>query len=331
MTEKKSPSKPAQPPPAQGVRLEWHAVPHKLQQMVDDYLGSPVVAATSNPSGFSPGVASRLKTADDRQFFVKAVGPEPNPTSPTLHRREAQITALLPVEACAPRLLWWHDDVDDTGWVVLLFDYIHGHEPTQPWQADELERVLHALDTMANALTPSPLPEALIVSASSRFATSIKGWSDIHGDAALQDRLDDWSKRHLAKLVEIEQQASEAVAGNTLVHFDIRGDNMLLTPDRVWILDWPHASVGAAWVDIISFAPSVAMQGGPVPEDLIKQFPACMAADPTAITAAVVSLAGYFTYRALLPPPPGLPTVREFQNAQGIVACEWIAQRTGWK
>ena len=34
-------------------------------------------------------------------------------------------------------------------------------------------------------------------------------------------------------------------------------------------------------------------------------------------------------YEAVQPSPPGLPTLRAFQDAQGSVAREWIAQRTG--
>ena len=28
--------------------------------------------------------------------------------------------------------------------------------------------------------------------------------------------------------------------------------------------------------------------------------------------------------------PPGLPTVRAFQAAQGVIALEWLRQRLGW-
>jgi hypothetical protein len=110
----------------------------------------------------------------------------------------------------------------------------------------------------------------------------------------------------------------------------VRADNILLTDDRVWFVDWPHACVGAAWVDVVCFAPSVAMQGGPTPEEVIARHPACRTAEPAEITATVAALAGYFTHRALQPPPPGLPTVRAFQAAQGVVARRWLAQRTGW-
>jgi thiamine kinase-like enzyme len=132
-------------------------------------------------------------------------------------------------------------------------------------------------------------------------------------------------------LADLELSAIAAVTGETLLHFDVRADNVLLTDDRVWFVDWPHASVGAAWVDVVCFAPSVTMQGGPPPEEVIARHPACRTADPSAITATVAAVAGYFTHRALQPPPPGLPTVRAFQAAQGLVARRWLAQRTGWR
>ena len=38
---------------------------------------------------------------------------------------------------------------------------------------------------------------------------------------------------------------------------DVRADNFLLTPDRVVLVDWPWASIGAAFAEMIFFAPSV--------------------------------------------------------------------------
>ncbi|WP_212648315.1 hypothetical protein [Deinococcus hopiensis] len=45
--------------------------------------------------------------------------------------------------------------------------------------------------------------------------------------------------------------------------------------------------------------------------------------------ALLASVAGYFTERALQP-PPGLPTVRAFQAAQGEIARAWLGRLTGW-
>jgi hypothetical protein len=42
--------------------------------------------------------------------------------------------------------------------VVLIFEEIAGAPPILPWQPRELNRVLDAMATLANILTPSPIP-----------------------------------------------------------------------------------------------------------------------------------------------------------------------------
>jgi len=69
----------------------------------------------------------------------------------------------------------------------------------------------------------------------------------------------------------------------------------------------------------------VAMQGGPGPATLLARSRAGRDASREALAAIVCALAGYFTERSLQPPPPGLPTVRRFQAAQGEVTRRWLA------
>jgi aminoglycoside phosphotransferase (APT) family kinase protein len=169
-------------------------------------------------------------------------------------------------------------------------------------------------------------------SASDIVATSLCGWRQLRTEPHAS-RLDEWSRRHLDALADLEARAPEAVAGDTLLHFDVRADNILFdrADDRVWFVDWPHACIGAAWLDVVAFAPSVAMQGGPSPDPLFARYPQATGADREAVNAGLAAVAGYFTRQSLLPPPPGIPTVRAFQAAQGVVAREWLATRTGWR
>ena len=316
-------------PPAEGVRPAWSTLPDAAGSELEGWLGSAVTTAESQAGGFSPGIAARIRTAGGDRYFVKAVGPRPNRDSPGMHRREAQIVAAMPEGVAVPRLLWSHDD-EESGWVILLFRDIEGRHPEMPWRSDELDRVIDGIAKLHDALTPSPLPVSLAGSARRAFQRGINGWRQLaEGPLADLDRLDAWSRRNLDRLVELESRAPDAVDGDTLLHLDVRADNILLAEGKVWLFDWASACVGASWVDAVGFAPSVAMQGGPPPEQVIARHPAARSADPASITAAVTSVAGYFTHGALQPPPPGLPTLREFQAAQGAVAREWIAQRAG--
>ncbi|MGI9005904.1 MAG: phosphotransferase family protein [Streptosporangiaceae bacterium] len=159
-----------------------------------------------------------------------------------------------------------------------------------------------------------------------QFGENFTGWQRLAaGPESDLDRLDPWSRDHLDLLTGLERAWPDHAAGDTLVHADIRADNVLLTADGAVVLDWPHACVGAAFTDLAFLAPSVAMQGGPEPAELMTMTAAGRAANREAIAATVCALAGYFTERSLQPPPPGIPTVREFQAAQGVIARRWLA------
>ena len=306
-----------------GVRRAWTEIPAGLRARIEADLGAPVAEAATQPGGFSPGVAARLRLADGRRAFVKAVGTTPNPDSPDFHRREARIAALLPEHAPVPRLLTAYDSHD---WVALVFEDIDGHLPAQPWRPDELDRVLAAMTDLAETLTPSTVD---VPAYADRHSGTFTGWRTIAADAALADRIDDWPRRNLDALAELEATWEPLSAGTTLLHADLRADNILLTDDRVVFVDWPWACTGAPWLDLMAMLPSVALHGGPDPEKTFTGHPLGAAAPPEAVTAVLAAVAGFFVGQGVQPPPPGLPTLREFQLAQGRVALDWLRTRTG--
>jgi len=293
-----------------------------VRAALEHRLGSRVVESITQPTGFSPGLAARIRLEDDRRVFIKAVAEAVNPDTPSLHRREARIVAALPASAPVPRLMWTYDE---GGWIALCFEDVHGRHPHEPWTEQDLVLVVEALREMARALTPSPLTSA--ETAAEAFADHINGWARARQQG--ERRLDDWCARNLDRLAELEAEAPALTAGRSLVHFDLRADNLLLAGDRVYVVDWPWARIGPAWVDWVAMAPSVAMQGGPDPESFLARFE-IQGISRRAIDAVICTLAGYFAVRALEPPPPGLPTLRAFQEAQGRVAIAWLRKRTGW-
>jgi aminoglycoside phosphotransferase (APT) family kinase protein len=311
-------------PPAIGRRLAWADAPGWLRDEVEARLGGRVAEAVTQPGGFSPGVATRLRLAGGRRAFVKAVGPEPNPDSPGIHRREARVMAALPRSAPAPRLLW---SLDRRGWVALAFEDVAGAQPALPWRPGELGRVLEMVAAMAAALTPAPAGIPLL---GDRLRDDLVGWRRLAAGADDLKGLDPWAARHLDRLADLEAGWPEATEGPTLLHSDLRADNLLLTPTRVVAVDWPGASVGAPWVDLLLLLPSVAMQGGPDPEPTFAAHPVSSDADPRAVTTALAAWAGFLVGGSRLPTPPGLPTLRAFQHGQGVMAVEWLRRRTGW-
>jgi hypothetical protein len=88
--------------------------------------------------------------------------------------------------------------------------------------------------------------------------------------------------------------------------------------------------VGNPAFDVVAWAPSVSLEGGPSPEDVLALCDPSGRADPDAITVLLAAISGFFVSRSLRPPGPGLPTLRAFQAAQGAVALDWLRRRTGW-
>jgi hypothetical protein len=304
--------------------MQWSEMPASVRGLIEDRFGAKVIEAASQAGGFSPGVAARVVLADGRRAFVKAVSATLNPDSPDIYRREAQVAAAMPASVPAPALHWSFDLGE---WVVLAFEEVDGRPPELPWRADEFARVVDGLRDLADDLTPSPIA---LESASEALGRLFGGWEHVAIDAALAARFPAAVQDRIADLVELESGWSAAVAGETMVHLDVRADNLLLTADRVFVVDWPWAAVGAPWLDLVAMLPSVAMQGGPDPESVWSSYPLRRGVDDDRVDAFIAALAGFFMHRSVLPPPPGLPTLRPFQAGQGEQAFAWIARRRGW-
>lgn len=307
---------------AGGTRLEWADVDPAVREALEGALGSMVVEARNQAGGFSPGLAARCLLADGRRVFVKAVSPAQNPQACRIHRREAEVAAQLPPSVPAPRLLHVHDDGE---WVALAFDEVAGRQPDEPWRWEQLDLVVPGLRRFAEAATPSPVPS--LPSVEDRYGAVFDGWRRLAGGDGDPSSYGSEVVAALDRLAELEAGWAEGATGDTLLHTDLRADNVLLTDDgAVVLVDWPWACNGAALVDLVLFLPSVGLGGGPAPTEVIERFGLFADVDRDALGALVVALAGFFVRQSLDDPPPGLPTVRAFQRAQAAVAIDWASQ-----
>lgn len=297
-------------------RPTWPELPAHIRDLVEERLSGPVVEWTSHDGGYSPGPALTLATATDR-VFVKAADPVSHPVAADLHRREASVAALLPAGLPAPRLRWAIDEE----WVVIAFDAVSGRTPQVPWVPEQLREVATLVDRLAEFNAPATLPAF-------RDSMTFEGWRSLAGgDGAGLDAYDPWVSARLERLAALEVAWQDAVAGDTLVHQDLRGDNVLLTDQGAVVVDWPYACRGAAFSDLVGWLPSLRLEGGPEPEDMLRSTRVGRAADPDAVTTFVVALAGFFVSQSLQPEPPGIPHLRAFQRAQGEVCVDWLRRR----
>ncbi|WP_026819689.1 phosphotransferase family protein [Arthrobacter castelli] len=308
---------------ASGVRISWTDVPDHVQAGVERILDGTVVQAVSQSGGFSPGTADRVQLQDGRRYFIKAVHPGLNSISPSLHRRELAVAARVPANAPVPRLV---DGFDDGDWVALVFEDIEGRHPHTPWQRGDVMATLQMLDELAD--TTVPTGPGLAWTAED-LKGEFSGWQRLTDDP--WPGLDPLAAEHLPELVDLAQRGLPALAGDSLVHSDLRADNLLIRPDgRVVLVDWPFASKGCDWFDMLTLLINVELYGGHDVEQLLAATPRLARVPDDRVNAVLAGLCGYFYDAARSPPPPRLPTVRQFQLDQGDVVLGWLGRRMGW-
>lgn len=311
-----------------GNRTTWDELPAEIRAEIERGVGSPVVAATSQRGGFSPGLASILTLGNGRKVFAKAATSSRDSHTSSAMRREIEVLLTLPEYVPAPRVRWIYDEGP---WVVLVTESINGRNPVQPWRSDELRRFLDATTVLANVLSPSPIPALPFADDAAAF----QRWRVLAADPSRSGRLDERVPRFIDRLAALEESWRDATAGTSLLHGDLRSDNLLLVDDGsrahdFVAVDWSSVRTGAPWLDMLFSLPSVAMHGGGDPNEILAAHPLGRLADPDAVNVALAGAAGFFLDRSLNPVPPLMPTIREFQRAQGMIAIDWLAARMRW-
>ncbi|WP_307827728.1 phosphotransferase [Nocardioides sp. SYSU D00038] len=298
-------------------RLEWVHLPPHLRSVVEERCGSPVVAATSCTGGFTPGFASALTCADGSRHFVKAASVQAQRMFADAYREEARKLAALPPETPAPRLLWTHDG----DWVALGTELVEGTAPARPWREDQLAAALDLLARTARVLTPGPPGLAL-----DPFSTEFATWPD------LWERMDAlYPSPRNADAAALAARFAEVVDGDTVVHTDVRDDNLVVRADGSMVLcDWNWPVRGAAWLDSLLLLIGPRGDGLDV-ERVLAEHPTFASVTAEQVDIVLALVIPYFLTSGAQPRPPTSPYIRAHQTWQGDVLWDWLCERRGWE
>jgi aminoglycoside phosphotransferase len=284
------------------VRIPYAHAPVHVHRWVESRLGGDVVDVVDCVGGMSPGPAARVRTASGKAAFVKGCGVGLHPDTPSLLRDEARVLAALPEHPSLPRRL---DCPDDGDWVVLLIEDLPGEPPPAPWRSADLRRFGEALATVRpalDALRVEGLPAAR--ESSPIFLTR---WREL---AARLDLVDPWWAAHHDALAGHAERAADLIEGDAVVHWDIRADNVVLTPDRTVLVDWGQARRSAAWMDHALLALDCSMTGSEISTaEQASADPVLRDRDPADLLALASAAAMAFVSRSTQPASPALPTM----------------------
>ena len=205
-----------------------------------------------------------------------------------------------------PEVLGFHDDGERP---ILALEDLSGFEWPPPWNDSRVAAVMEAFAAIRRTSPPDHLDRA--------GSDGGADWRSVADDPGPFVGLGlcsaAWLDVALPRL--IEASANAPLAGDSLVHLDIRSDNLCFRDGRAIVIDWNHARLANPDLDVAFWLPSLHAEGGPSPESILP--------DAVGLAAWV---AGYFCARAGGVPLPEAPHVRPLQLLQSRTALPWAVR-----
>lgn len=278
---------------------------------IEGLVGRAVVGATPVHRGYTPAERWVVDLEDGIRIFAKSGADSATSAVATWLRREHE--AYTHIDAgFMPRLLAWDDDGMTP--VMVLEDLSAARWPP-PWTEADVSAVERALDAMAAVSPPRGAPDL-----ETTQRERLSGWRRVAADplAFLGIGLvtEAWLGRAMPDLLAASDEAR--LVGESLVHFDVRSDNVCVLDRRALVIDWPGFAKGNASFDRACWSLSLARDGVASPWQTMP--------DSDGMAAL---LAGYFAAQAGLPAIPTAPGVRPLQRAQLEAALPWVVRELG--
>jgi hypothetical protein len=275
----------------------------ELDERVERALGSPPLKYEPRSGGYSTADRYAVTLADGRRAFVKSAEEE---NLAGWLRREHEVYANLEGDFI-PELLGWDDDGVRP---LLALEDLSDADWTARWDDARVAAVLDALRALAICAPPPNTPTVR-----EYFADTYDRWRIVEADPepflslGLRDR--DWLDRALPQILAAVD--ADPAAGDDLCHFDVRSDNLCFRDGRAILVDWNWLSLGSFKLDVAAWLPSLRVEGGPQPWEVLPD-----------AGAEAAFVAGVWAAVAGLPPPKTAPQVRAIQRTQLAVTLDWL-------
>lgn len=278
-----------------------------IEQRIAELVGEPVTSVVDVAGrGFTPAQRLRVTFADGSTAFAKVAV---NESTAEWLAEEHVVYSQLEGDFL-PRFLGY--DAAEPA-LLLLEDLSDAHWPP-PWTEAAIAAVSGVLDKLATLWPPQGVKPVDV------YRDELtNGWRLVEQDPGPFLSFGLCSPDWLAEMLPVLQDSVERapIGGESILHFDVRSDNIAIAGERAVLVDWNWACIGNPLFDRAAWAPSLHVEGGPAPEELV---PDCPPGFPAL-------LAGFWAARVGLPPPEGAaPGLRDLQLAQLGVVLPWAVR-----
>lgn len=295
----------------QGRRQRFDEMPAEVIDTISEFVKG-VEEISDCRGGVSTSPAAIVYGADCTAF-VKARAVDAGPSLADEHRILTQLAAVPHV----PRVLHGESiDTEEGEWDLLITSVAPGEPPAHPWNDEDLEAVLDALAEMREGLSSVSTEAAQ----GNTMVGYFSGWK-----AIAEDRHHPWfpyAKRWHPLERHLRSELSHA---HTVVHGDLRADNILRDARRVTLVDWAQLAVAPPWIDAaLVLADVVASRGMThLPEQVVH--PALGGADPELVAATIASFGAFMYSRRTRHVPEHMPWLRPWQEAMADGLAPFVA------
>lgn len=246
------------------MTADGKAPPQYLRELLEDAIGKKSVRWTVPDCGLSSAHRFSVLFENSYSVFVKAATDED--TEQWLRNEHLALSSGN--RKFMPRVIEWLD-IPGIRPVLITEDLSMAYWPAShagvTWRPGDIDLLFDGLKELSAAQAALTLPVLR------NRRTSI--WSDIANDPASFLNLKLCSKQWLNQSISalIEAEKSTDVTGDRLVHGDMRSDNICIAGSQVIFVDWSHAARGNGRHDLASVLPTLHLEGGPDPYQLMPE------------------------------------------------------------
>jgi hypothetical protein len=235
-----------------------------IRERLERGLDQPAREWTIPDTGLSAAVRYSVRLDDGNGVFIKAATDEQ-----TERWLRTEYLALQHVpERFVPRVVAW---LDEPGChpILVVEDLRRAHWPATHqgvnWREGDIDQVLAAVGDLSRVQAPPvfdpstrrpALWPALMRTGPDRDAFLDRGRCSAT-----------WLSRAAHSLAEAEACLDDS--GDWVVHGDLRSDNICIAAERVVFVDWSDACRGNAEHDLALLLPTLHLEGGPLPYDVL--------------------------------------------------------------
>ena len=283
-----------------------------------------IVEALPVCGGFSAAAAWQLVFDNGARGFAKGAHPfDPSHGAANLRGEVAAAQNNSFIRVAAPTLLGMAslDAGDDNGWWLGLWQDVG----VATGDSDAAQ-ALGWLEKLAQA-DAEGVPDYHENPYLAGFFNDKRKWRQLDIQASARQRFESvfsdgalWLERHLARLIDVVDDFSQVRLQTGLMHGDLRVDNIHVTTERVWLIDWANAARGPLVFDAVFLAASLVMRNLISAERAIEILK--VHDEAAGMTAA---MAGYFAYQTGRLPVAPMPRLRLMQTGMLVALLQMLA------